>query len=108
MGRAGVVAGLSVVVRLGAVVGCSLTLAHCGQAPGKVDPKYGVSSSPRVVQFGEPVPKGGGNYRVGKPYTIGGRTYVPEESSNYSAEGLASWYGEDFHGRQTAMAKSST
>jgi rare lipoprotein A len=55
-----------------------------------------------VVAFGEPVPKGGGTYRVGKPYTVGGRVYVPEEDVNYREEGLASWYGDDFHGRQTA------
>jgi len=62
-----------------------------------------VSSSPRLVALGEPVPKGGGSYRVGKPYTIGGRTYEPQENAaNYTAEGLASWYGEDFHGRATA------
>src|SRR5262249_49787270 len=41
-------------------------------------------------------------YRVGKPYLVGGRMYVPEENRNYRAEGLASWYGEDFHGRLTA------
>lgn len=28
--------------------------------------------------------------------------YVPEEDVNYRAEGLASWYGTDFHGRLTA------
>jgi len=48
------------------------------------------------------VPKGGGTYRVGKPYVVSGRTYVPEENPHYRAEGLASWYGEDFHGRLTA------
>jgi rare lipoprotein A len=68
----------------------------------RIDPKYGVSSSPRVVAFGEPVPKGGGTYRVGKPYVVGGRVYVPEEDVNYREEGLASWYGDDFHGRLTA------
>jgi rare lipoprotein A len=93
---------VGLIVRLGALAGGCLMLAHCGQAPGRVDPKYGVSSSPRVVQLGEPVPKGGGSYRVGKPYTIGGRTYNPEENAGYSAEGIASWYGEDFHGRRTA------
>jgi rare lipoprotein A len=61
-----------------------------------------VSSSPRVVAFGEPVPKGGGTYRVGKPYTVAGRVYVPEEDAGYREEGLASWYGDDFHGRLTA------
>jgi rare lipoprotein A len=54
------------------------------------------------VAFGEPVPKGGGAYRVGKPYQVAGRTYTPEENTNYRAEGMASWYGDDFHGRQTA------
>jgi rare lipoprotein A len=55
-----------------------------------------------VVAYGEPVPKGGGTYRVGKPYTVGGRVYVPEEDVNYREEGIASWYGDDFHGRLTA------
>ena len=82
-----------------------LALANCassGKFASRVDPKYGVSSSPRVVALGDPVPKGGGTYRVGKPYTVGGRIYVPEEDVNYREEGLASWYGDDFHGRLTA------
>jgi rare lipoprotein A len=82
-----------------------LVLANCassGKFAGRVDPKYGVSSSPRVVELGEPVPKGGGTYRIGKPYTVAGRVYVPEEDTNYREEGLASWYGDDFHGRLTA------
>jgi rare lipoprotein A len=88
-----------------AAVATCLLVANCassGKFAGRVDPKYGVSSSPRVVALGEPVPKGGGTYRVGKPYTVGGRIYVPEEDVNYREEGLASWYGDDFHGRQTA------
>lgn len=55
-----------------------------------------------MVAFGDPVPKGGGTYRVGKPYVVAGRTYVPEEDVNYRAEGMASWYGDSFHGRLTA------
>src|SRR6188508_2715324 len=87
-----------------AAVAC-LLLANCASSEkfaGRVDPKYGVSSSPRVVGFGEPVPKGGGTYRIGKPYTVAGRVYVPEEDPDYRAEGMASWYGDDFHGRLTA------
>jgi rare lipoprotein A len=87
-----------------AAVAC-LALANCassGKFANRVDPRYGVSSSPRVVAFGEPVPKGGGTYRVGKPYVVAGRVYVPEEDANYREEGLASWYGDDFHGRLTA------
>ena len=91
--------------RVVAVAGTCLILANCASSDklsSRVDPKYGVSSSPRVVGFGEPVPRGGGTYRVGKPYTVGGRVYVPEENTRYRAEGLASWYGDDFHGRLTA------
>ena len=96
----------TIVVARGAIVAAAcLLLANCASSDkfaSRVDPKYGVSSSPRVVDFGEPVPKGGGTYRVGKPYTVAGRIYVPEEDPNYREEGLASWYGDDFHGRLTA------
>jgi rare lipoprotein A len=68
----------------------------------KLDPRLGVSSSPRVIAPGQPIPKGGGRYQVGSPYVVGGRTYVPQFDPHYRAEGLASWYGEDFHGRLTA------
>lgn len=88
-----------------AASGLCLMLAQCGSASkltNRLDPKYGVAASPRVVQSGEVVPRGGGTYRVGKPYTVGGRIYTPEENMNYRAEGLASWYGDDFHGRLTA------
>jgi rare lipoprotein A len=93
------------IARGAAAVAACLVVANCassGKFASRVDPKYGVSSSPRVVALGEPVPKGGGTYRVGKPYTVGGRVYVPEEDVNYREEGLASWYGDDFHGRLTA------
>jgi rare lipoprotein A len=86
------------------VLGC-LILANCSSSSkltSRVDPKYGVAASPRVVEPGQPVPKGGGVYRVGKPYQVAGRTYTPEVNSDYRSEGLASWYGDDFHGRLTA------
>jgi rare lipoprotein A len=82
----------------------ALLVANCAAGPiaRLVDPKYGVAASPRVIEEGQPVPKGGGYYRVGDPYVVAGRTYVPGEDPNYSAEGTASWYGSDFHGRRTA------
>ncbi len=92
-------------LRVIALAAVGLALANCSSSDKfarKVDPKYGVASSARVVQFGEAVPKGGGTYRIGKPYTVAGRVYVPEDDRGYVAEGLASWYGEDFHGRRTA------
>jgi rare lipoprotein A len=82
-----------------------LFLVNCSssnQFAAQVDPRYGVTSSPRVVEDGQPIPKGGGTYRVGKPYQVAGRMYVPEHDENYRAEGIASWYGSEFHGRLTA------
>src|SRR3979409_887002 len=91
-------------VRAAAIAGACVLLANCAKNGkfSRVAPKYGVSSSPGVVAFGEPVPKGGGTYRIGKPYTVAGRVYVPEEDTGYREDGLASWYGDDFHGRLTA------
>jgi rare lipoprotein A len=86
---------------VGACAVLSLSLAHCANN-SNVDPRYGVSPTARLVEPGEPVPKGGGVYRVGSPYMVGGRVYVPQEDPHYRAEGLASWYGSDFHGRGTA------
>jgi rare lipoprotein A len=79
-----------------------LALANCSGGPGRIDPRYGVATSTRVVEPGQPIPKGGGVYRVGKPYVVAGRTYVPEINPRYSAVGMASWYGDEFHGRYTS------
>ena len=62
---------------------------------------YGVKASPRLVASG-PVPKGGGRYMVGKPYVVKGKTFVPKENPGYDKVGVASWYGDAFHGRMTA------
>lgn len=64
--------------------------------------EYGVKASPRVVEEGQPVPKGGGRYQVGKPYKVRGKWYKPKEEPGYNKSGLASWYGSAFHGRRTA------
>jgi rare lipoprotein A len=64
--------------------------------------EYGVAVSPRVTRDPNP-PKGGGRYLVGKPYTVRGKVYTPEPNpQGYAAQGTASWYGSDFHGRRTA------
>jgi len=95
----------AVCVRAGVALAGCLVLANCSSSDKlsrKVDPKYGVSASPRVVADGGSIPKGGGTYRIGKPYVVGGKQFTPHEGDGYRAEGLASWYGSDFHGRLTA------
>lgn len=64
--------------------------------------EYGVAVSPRVSRDPNP-PKGGGRHHVGKPYTVRGKVYTPQANpQGYAAQGTASWYGSDFHGRRTA------
>jgi len=82
--------------------GCAQNSKHFASAGNKFPTSVYGAASPRVVAVGEDVPKGGGNYMVGKPYTVAGHTYYPSERTNYSAVGMASWYGSDFHGRKTA------
>jgi rare lipoprotein A len=43
-----------------------------------------------------------GLYKVGKPYQVDGVWYYPHEDMNYDETGIASWYGQQFHGRFTA------
>ena len=59
-----------------AAIAVCLLVANCSSSSkltSRVDPRYGVAASPRVVEPGQPVPKGGGVYRVGKPYQVAGR-----------------------------------
>jgi rare lipoprotein A len=43
-----------------------------------------------------------GVYKLGQPYQVEGRWYYPEFDPHYDRVGIASWYGEPFHGRATA------
>ena len=43
-----------------------------------------------------------GHYKVGSSYKIKNKVYTPQEVTFYKKEGLASWYGPQFHGKKTA------
>lgn len=64
--------------------------------------EYGVKASPRVTTQRTRLPRGGGRDQVGKPYKIKGQWYHPKEEPGYRKTGMASWYGDAFHGRLTA------
>lgn len=66
-----------------------LALAACGTS----------SEAPKTSA---PIKQGGGYYKVGNPYQINGIWYYPAENEKYDATGIASWYGPQFHGKQTA------
>ena len=48
----------------------------------------------------------GGSYKIGNPYQIMGQWYYPKEDYDYVEEGVASWYGEDFHAKTTANGEA--
>ncbi|MBF0134363.1 MAG: septal ring lytic transglycosylase RlpA family protein [Magnetococcales bacterium] len=74
-----------------------ITIAGCSSLP---PPQIA-----EVEQTPPPKSKSYGHVKFGNPYTINGRTYYPmsdEESEHFVAEGIASWYGPNFHGEDTA------
>ena len=87
-----------------ASAGCALlVLAACARSPSESSPRrLNQTWSPRVVNEGQPVPRGGGAYKIGSPYQVKGLWFHPKEDPGYDRQGVASWYGSDFHGRKTA------
>jgi len=70
---------LSLALMSGAILtGCS---SKKSAFSGKGSPMYTGSN---------PVPKGGGRYKVGSPYKIIGKWYTPKENTNYDRTGTAS------------------
>ncbi len=63
-------------------------------------PRAGGGGAVPVVT--DPAPIVSGTMR---PYQIRGRWYRPNEQPNYDETGLASWYGDQFHGRPTATGE---
>tara|TARA_B100001093_G_C26627676_1_gene927441 strand:+ start:67 stop:921 length:855 start_codon:yes stop_codon:yes gene_type:complete len=43
-----------------------------------------------------------GHYKVGNPYIVDGIEYKPKLLSEYNKNGIASWYGPNFHNKMTA------
>lgn len=43
--------------------------------------------------------------KVGRRYTIMGKSYTPNHQPNYDVTGVASWYGDKFHGKPTATGE---
>lgn len=43
--------------------------------------------------------------KVGKTYSIMGKSYTPKHEPDYNEVGIASWYGDKFHGKPTATGE---
>jgi rare lipoprotein A len=81
-----------------AVAGLMAGAAACATGPS-ASRRVDMAAVPEVT---DPAPIVSGTMR---PYQIRGRWYRPEEQPNYDETGLASWYGEQFHGRPTATGE---
>ena len=53
-----------------------------------------------AVASGTPV------YKIGNPYQIDSTWYYPAVDYTYDETGIASWYGQDFHGKPTANGET--
>lgn len=84
-------------------------LAGCASGPrggrdgAPANPPPGLGQLPDAEPRIEPVRSSGG---TSKPYTVGGRSYVPITDDRPLREtGLASWYGTQFHSQSTASGE---
>ncbi|MBI5178009.1 MAG: septal ring lytic transglycosylase RlpA family protein [Nitrospinae bacterium] len=56
---------------------------------------------------GEDISKDEWGQKKSQPYTVEGETYYPlEDAAGFSQTGVASWYGPDFHGKNTANGET--
>ena len=86
--------------------GCQSDSSAPGSSAGRAHVD-GPPSQPRpdLAHLPDPVPRKEPKSARGNPatYTVFGKTYrVMDSSAGYYATGVASWYGKDYHGRQTA------
>ncbi len=93
--------------RVSVIAALTAFLAACASAGASPETGgtrlAGGSSAPLAAPVvTDPAPIVSGTMRR---YQIRGRWYQPEEQPNYDQVGLASWYGDQFHGRPTATGE---
>lgn len=64
----------------------ALAMAACSTTPREAAPSAGARP----------------HFKIGQPYQVNGRWYHPHEDPTYDRVGVASWYGDEFHGKPTA------
>lgn len=83
--------------------GGALTLALVASA------SLAACATPRLSPRAETTPSSKPGARVPgtmRPYQVAGRWYTPREQPDYNEVGIASWYGQQFHNRQTANGEN--
>ena len=92
------------ITRLLGLGAASLMLANCttDDVASRADRKHAASSS-RIAETGEVTVK---NEKSIRKHTVKVTREHSVQQTNYAAVGMASWYGEDFHGRRTANGET--
>ncbi len=79
---------------------CAMTLAACAET------EFLVHTAKQQIRDDSSISTGDGRYKIGSPYQIRDAWYYPAEDFEYSETGIASWYGPNFHGKQTANGET--
>lgn len=80
--------------------GCSFSLQRDGGPPSGTVP---------TAQVPDAVPRAEPRSKYGNPesYVVFGKRYfVLQDGAGYAAKGIASWYGQQFHGRRTSSGET--
>ena len=86
----------------GWAVAALAALALGGCAEGRL----AVHAAKQLGNAAAPGPAATGRIKVGQPYQVNGVWYYPQPDPDYDETGLASWYGDPFHGRATANGET--
>ncbi|MCC6981783.1 MAG: septal ring lytic transglycosylase RlpA family protein [Bauldia sp.] len=109
--RRALASSLFLIVAAGGLGGCAeggpFEFLKSGLTAHAVSPSGNATTANGETRLAyQTIEPGGGRAMVGEPYRINGRWYYPEEDPDYTAVGMASWYGSDFHGLETANGET--
>jgi len=104
--------GSRILCTLGVIVAVSILAVACGTSqkrsggyykddgPGAASTRD-LSKIPNAKPYAEPL-----RARNNQPYTVNGKTYTPRNNvAPFRQQGVASWYGNRFHGKPTASGE---
>ena len=109
MNTTGRTLGAVTLLALGLSAGCASRAQSGGgyyldDGPGRPDPQRvaALMKQPDPVPKDEPL-----RARANRPYEVMGQKFVPmTERKPYRQEGVASWYGQRFHGKKTSIGET--
>jgi rare lipoprotein A len=81
----------------GSALACAFLLASCGGSDRGGSKSMDSLPPARAQESVLDMP-----VKIGEPFTVGGKSYKPEDVANYDEVGYASWYGAELEGRTTA------